>query len=230
MQDGPLPTVLRLSDEAETAINLADPDRARRRSPGGCLIVTGYEGTAADVEARRDGRARSLLARCRWRAARSRTRARRGAPAATAAPYLRDPLLDAGALVETLETATFWSNVAALDAAVTAALTDALTAQGTPPLVLCHISHVYETGASLYFTVLCAQADDPLAQWAQAQGRGQRRDPQQRRDDHPPPRRRHRPPRRPITHEIGPLGVDALRAVKAALDPSGHPQPRRADR
>ena len=28
------------------------------------------------------------------------------------APYLRDSMLDVGVLVETLETATFWSNVA----------------------------------------------------------------------------------------------------------------------
>ena len=40
------------------------------------------------------------------------------------APYLRDALLAAGALCETLETATYWSNIAALKAAVTDALTD----------------------------------------------------------------------------------------------------------
>ena len=28
----------------------------------------------------------------------------------------------------------------------------ALAAQGTPPMVWCHISHVYRDGASLYFT------------------------------------------------------------------------------
>ena len=38
----------------------------------------------------------------------------------------------------------------AADAAVTDALTGALAASGTPALVLCHISHVYPTGASLY--------------------------------------------------------------------------------
>ena len=29
----------------------------------------------------------------------------------------------------------------------------------------CHISHLYPTGASLYFTVLGRQSDDPVAQW-----------------------------------------------------------------
>ena len=39
---------------------------------------------------------------------------------------------------------------------------------GEPALVLCHISHVYETGCSLYFTVAAKEADDPLAQWLAA--------------------------------------------------------------
>ena len=187
-------------------------------SPGGCLAVAGFEGTAADVAARRAAAGAVLAAAGgtdlgagpgeAWRAGRYH------------APYLRDLLLDAGALVETLETATFWSGLEALRAAVSATLTDALTAQGTPPVVLCHISHVYETGASLYFTVLCAQRPDPLAQWAAAKqaataairaagatithhhGVG---------TDH----------RAAYQHEIGPLALEALRAVKRTLDPAG---------
>lgn len=137
-----------------------------------------------------------------------------------AGPYLRDALLDAGAFVETLETATFWSRLDELYQGVRAALTDSLTTQGTPPLVACHISHVYSTGASLYFTVACARLGDPLAQWQHAKtaagdailaaggtithqhGVG---------TDH----REHH------AREVGPLGVDVLRAVKDRLDPSG---------
>src|SRR3954451_22411025 len=51
-----LPTVLRLSDENETALNLADPDAVGSvgsASQGGCLMIVGYEGTPAAVEARR---------------------------------------------------------------------------------------------------------------------------------------------------------------------------------
>ena len=218
VQDGPEPTVLRLSDEAETAVNLADPDAVLGSGPGGCLAIAGYEGTPADVASRREACTAVLAAAGgeplgtapgeAWRTGRYR------------APYLRDPLLDAGALVETLETATFWSNLSQLRAAVTEALTETLSALGTPPVVLCHISHVYETGASLYFTVLCAQADDPIAQWHKAKlaanaairaagaaithhhGVG---------TDH----------RDTYHEEIGPLAVDALRAVKTALDPAG---------
>ncbi|HEY2271890.1 MAG TPA: FAD-linked oxidase C-terminal domain-containing protein, partial [Jatrophihabitantaceae bacterium] len=211
------PTVLRLSDEAETAVNLADPDAVLGSGPGGCLAVVGFEGAAADVSSRREACDEALAAAGgeplgrepgeAWRTGRYR------------APYLRDPLLDAGAFVETLETATFWSKLSDLRVAVTTALTDALRDAGTPPVVLCHISHVYETGASLYFTVLCAQADDPIAQWAKAKfaanaairgvgatithhhGVG---------TDH----------RAAYHEEIGPLALDVLRAAKTALDPA----------
>src|SRR3954471_1150670 len=48
-----LPTVLRLSDESETAINLADPEAVGGGSAGGCLMIAGYEGTPAAVTAGR---------------------------------------------------------------------------------------------------------------------------------------------------------------------------------
>ena len=217
-QDGPLPTVLRLSDEAETALNLARPAQVGSDTgSGGCLAVTGYEGTSDDVRTRREAVTRLLRDRGAaeepgagesWEHGRYR------------GPYLRDALLDAGALVETLETVTFWSRIPALYEAVSGALRESLTAQGTPPVVLCHVSHVYATGASLYFTVASAQAEDPVAQWLTAKaaasdailatggsithhhGVG---------TDH----------RDWYGREIGPLGVDVLRAVKATLDPAG---------
>ncbi|HEY2768953.1 MAG TPA: FAD-binding oxidoreductase [Solirubrobacteraceae bacterium] len=218
LQDGPTPTVLRLSDEAETALNLARPDEVGSGGEdGGCLAIVGYEGSAATVESTRAG-ATEILAGAggtvvpdageHW--ARERFRG----------PYLRDALLGEGALVETLETVAFWSALDGLYARVTGALRESLTAQGTPPVVLCHISHVYPTGASLYFTVACAQLPDPLAQWQRAKaaasdailaaggsithhhGVGR---------DHV----------RWYEQEIGPIGVAALRAVKGALDPAG---------
>ncbi len=70
-QDGPLPTVLRLSDEAETAINLADPN-VLGGGPGGCLAVTGFEGTGR--RCREPARRGLRRAQCRGRhAARHRT-------------------------------------------------------------------------------------------------------------------------------------------------------------
>jgi alkyldihydroxyacetonephosphate synthase len=217
-QDGPLPTVVRLSDEAETAINLARPgELAEESDRGGCLAIIGYEGRLEDVERRRAEATRVLeLAGAqpeadageRWEHERFRL------------PYLRDALLGAGALVETLETATFWSSLEMLYDAVARALGESLTAQGSPPFLLCHISHVYAAGASLYFTVGCAQLEEPVAQWSAAKtaasqaivaaggsishhhGIGR---------DH----------RDWLQDEVGELGVEVLRAMKARLDPAG---------
>jgi alkyldihydroxyacetonephosphate synthase len=217
-QDGPLPTVLRLSDEVETALNLARPAEAGQgQSAGGCLAIVGYEGSEAGVARRRDA-VSSHLAHAGAQpvdgAGEAWTRDR------YAGPYLRDALLDAGALVETLETVTFWSSLTALYSAVSTALRESLTALGTPPVVMCHVSHVYPAGASLYFTVGCAQLKDPQAQWRRAKvaasdailaaggsithhhGVG---------IDH----------REWYEREVGAVATQALRAVKATLDPAG---------
>ena len=212
-QAGLLPTVLRLSDETETAINLATPAELGGESAGGCLMVTGYEGTAEAVQARRTA-CTALLG--------SLGGTGLGEDAAWASgrfdgPYLRDSLLDVGVLVETLETVTFWSNLDNVYTRVKQALTGAL---GEASLVLCHISHVYETGASLYFTVAAKQTDDPVGQWRAAKAAA---------SDamvhhgasithHHAVGQDHKPW---LAEEIGPVGVEILRAVKERLDPTG---------
>ena len=210
-QDGPLPTVLRLSDEAETAVNLADPDVLGGGS-GGVLAIVGFDGpynqATAAVLAEAGGENLGEGPGETWRVGRYR------------APYLRDPLLDEGALVETLETAAFWSRVPALKAAVTGALVSSLTEQGTPPLILCHVSHVYETGASLYFTVISAQTDDPVAQWRTAKHAASQAiaDAGGTISHHHGVGTDHRDA---YAAEVGPLATEALQAVKRVLDPDG---------
>ena len=44
-----------------------------------------------------------------------------------------------------------------------------LAERGTEPLVMCHISHLYESGASLYFTMIARQQDGrEIEQWQAA--------------------------------------------------------------
>ena len=212
------PTVLRLSDEAETALNLARPDEVGagdQGGEGGCLLICGVEGDRDSV-ARRRAEVVAALAEHgglslgdapgeSWRAGRFK------------GPYLRDAMLDVGVLVETLETATSWSNADRTYHAVRAALTERLP---EPTLVLCHVSHVYETGCSLYFTVATRAGDRPVESWLAAKAAAL--------DaivacgatithhhaigtDH----------RAWLPAEIGDLGVRVLRAVKAELDPAG---------
>lgn len=207
-----LPTVLRLSDEAETSINLANPAEVGGSTEGGCLMVVGYEGTPEAVAARRTAVTAVLTSAGGvssgedegWSSGRFH------------GPYLRDQLLDVGVLVETLETVAFWSRLRQTYDAVKGALAEALPGS----LVLCHISHVYETGASLYFTVAAPETDDPITQWREAKAKA---------SDaiiasgasithHHAVGRDHQPW---LAAEIGPLGIEMLQAVKRALDPTG---------
>jgi alkyldihydroxyacetonephosphate synthase len=215
-QAGDSPTVLRLSDENETAINLADPAAVGGDSAGGVLLVAGFEGDPVRVDAERA----TVSARL---AAAGGTALGEGPGQAWLrgrfhGPYLRDSMLDLGVLVETLETAAFWSGLPALHASVAGALLDAL--DGDSPLVLCHISHVYATGASLYFTVAARQRGDGLAQWAAAKAAASDviRAEGATITHHHGVGRDHRPW---LAEEVGPVGVEVLRAVKERLDPHG---------
>src|SRR4029077_3185380 len=67
-----------------------------------------------------------------------------------------------GVLVETLETASYWSRLRPVYDAVSAALRGSL---GDSAIVLCHLSHVYEAEASRYFSVATAEGQDPLGRW-----------------------------------------------------------------
>jgi alkyldihydroxyacetonephosphate synthase len=151
LQDGAAPHLVRLSDEAETTL-LANTS--------GALLITGLEGTTADVARDRAGLA----------AIGAGARALGPEPAARwyetryDAPYLRDALLERGVLADSLETATLWSNAETVHRAVRDALRAALDPAGRA-LVLCHVSHAYATGASLYFTFVAPGGGDALERW-----------------------------------------------------------------
>ncbi len=223
-----LPDVARLSDENETRMSLALAGSGgikgrlgraylgARGYAGGCLAILGFEGTRSEVNFRR-GRALQLVRRCgglpvgsspgeAWRKGRF------------GAPYLRDELLEQGVMVETLETATQWSNLGELHRLVSSAIASSL---GEPCLVMCHVSHVYESGASLYFTFMAPQREGAeIEQW---------RDVKRAASDaivsgggtithHHAVGRDHAPW---MGAEIGEEGLRVLRAAKAELDPAG---------
>ena len=175
-QEHALPDVARLSDEAETRMSLALAGGGglkgrlgrlylgARGYGGGCLAILGFEGSAGDVAARR---ARALeLARRSGALRVGRSPGNAWLAGRFGAPYLRDDLLTQGVMVETLETAAQFSQLLDLHRRVRDAIAEALAGCGTPGVVMCHVSHIYETGASLYFTFLARQLeDDPIGQW-----------------------------------------------------------------
>ncbi|MDQ4212717.1 FAD-binding oxidoreductase [Microbacterium capsulatum] len=216
VQHGGGPTVIRLSDEAETGVSLAQVGRIGRALAKGASAVTVFEGD--DAEERRS-RTASILAAAGGSSS-GPDAAGDWAETRFDGPYLRDALLDAGVFCETLETATTWTNLNRLRAAVTDALRSGLAAAGAKSFVMCHVSHVYPTGASLYFTVLAGIKSDPLAVWEAVKHRA---------GDaivaaggtithHHAIGRDHAPW---LVDEIGETGIRILRAVKRELDPQG---------
>ena len=238
VQEGLQVTMLRLSDPEETrfyrAFSTAGASQGVRsrlearylRSRGfdqhACALIAGFEGDHAEVtNAQRRFRhiasaERALSAGAgpgsRWLQARFH------------GPYLRDPLMDRGVGVDTLETATSWHNLGLLYTSVRSALVDAIKSTlpraDAKPIVMCHISHSYTDGASLYFTYIFPRAlDHEIEQWRSIKraatdaiitnggalshhhGVG---------EDHLPW----------MAREKGALGVDILWAIKVALDPN----------
>ncbi|MCS7182629.1 MAG: hypothetical protein NZ869_05915 [Thermoanaerobaculum sp.] len=73
-------------------------------------------------------------------------------------PYLRDAFLSLGFGVDTCKTAAPWSAWARLCEGVHRALTSRAQAMGVRVWTLCHLSHAYGDGASLYFFGPCADS------------------------------------------------------------------------
>jgi alkyldihydroxyacetonephosphate synthase len=231
--------MLRLSDAEETRFYrafgsvgkrpslsdwIAKQVLATRKFTGeACALIASFEGDKASVRssckrfseiAKRHG-AMSLGAGpgARWRHGRFH------------GPYLRDPMLDRGLGVDTLETATTWPQVSALYEAVRKALQTAILETvprpGARGVVLCHLSHSYPDGASLYFTYIFPRAlDREIAQWqtikraatdAIAANGGTISHHHGVGEDHLPW----------MAQEKGELGVEVLRAIKRTLDPKG---------
>src|SRR5260221_1653823 len=238
MAQGPgLPDVVGVSDEEETqgSLALSGPRGLagrlfggylglRRRRDGGLTIV-GFEGDEESVARRRALAVREL---------RSGGAAYLGQAAGRSleygryqGPYLRDTLMEMGAMVETLETSHTWSRLGELHEAVAAAIHGSLASQGTPGLVFCHLSHAYPDGASLYFTFIArSRHGEEIAQWRRVKRAA---------SDaivacgatithHHAVGRDHAPY---MEAEVGRTGLDVLRAVKDQLDPSGIMNPEK---
>ncbi|UNK72409.1 FAD-binding oxidoreductase [Microbacterium sp. H1-D42] len=215
-QQGGGPTVIRLSDEAETAVSLAQVGKIGKALAKGASAITVYEGD--DIPARR-ARTTALL-RAAGGTSSGEGAAEDWLEGRFDGPYLRDSLLDAGVFCETLETATTWSNLAELRAAVEDALRTGFSDAGAKSYVMCHVSHVYPTGASLYFTVLAGVRGDQLAAWEPVKARA---------NDailaaggtishHHAVGRDHAPW---LAEEIGDTGIRILTAIKREIDPTG---------
>ena len=78
-------------------------------------------------------------------------------------PYIRDFLLDRGALADVSETAAPWSQLESLSTGVIARAGKAFEQIGVKGYIMCHLAHSYHSGACLYFTFAFRPADETRA-------------------------------------------------------------------
>jgi alkyldihydroxyacetonephosphate synthase len=178
------PSVTRVSDSYESAFSFAtrkDPtivDRLKSRAlttylkrrrgfdvDAMCLSFIGYEGTERHVAAQRKAVGRIV--------------GRHGGLCIGASPgelydqkkfdtpYIRDFLLDRGALADVSETSAPWSRLSTLYDTVMSAAHGAFDELGVRGYIMCHLSHSYHAGACLYFTFgfKPSTQDESLAQY-----------------------------------------------------------------
>jgi alkyldihydroxyacetonephosphate synthase len=178
-QAGLFPANCRLIDPVEAALTGAgDGDDA--------LLLLSFESADHDVRTSID-RALQICAqhRGRWEAVdgsgpqaddgRSPAAASTWRNAFLRAPYLRDTLVAAGVISETFETAITWERFDALHERVLAAARAAVEAatgaecgsQRGQAHVTCRFTHVYPDGPALYYTVLApGRRGEEVEQWA----------------------------------------------------------------
>jgi len=240
VREGYTPSLARLSDESETELMFA----AKRPS-------TGIEGLIQSpvkrlLKARGYGQPAALVVA--FEGPRSLTRElRRGAMAIFKkhrafdlgtgpgeawkesrydVPYLRDFMMGYGAIADSFETAAVWSNLMPLYEASRAKLRQVVReVTGFEGYIGSHISHLYETGACLYYTICtrCREGSTPeeaIEQYAEIKrvvteafvsGGGAL-------SHHHGVGYEHRPW---LDRELSPRGVESLRQLKKALDPDG---------
>ncbi len=227
-------TMLRLSDATESAIalliGLGHAGGAAsvikryldwRGVGAGCLLLAGAAGS--ERERRRAFAAARPHRRRHGAVSLGRGAGRRWLADRFRHPYLRDGLLDAGYATESLETAAPWSQVAPLRRRMIETLAGALAAEGERVVVLCHLSHPYLDGASLYFTCFFRVPPDPaaaVARWATLKRAANARlvELGATLSHHHGVGSWHAPW---LPAEIGAGGVRTLAAAAAALDPAG---------
>jgi alkyldihydroxyacetonephosphate synthase len=237
------PAIVRLSDAAETAAYAALNHKHQGLrglaggllerylkvqgyglTSGGALMLLGFDGTADWVA----GQWARALEICNDHYGRPLGRAMGQAWMRDryAQPYLRDALLDRGIMVDTLETATTWSNLTHLYESMITAMRGVISVtNGGSGYVMTHICHTYEHGASLCPTFLVSQVHDPDPLVKQEQWQVVK----QATTDailaaggtlthHHGIGRDHAPW---LREEVGPLGVESLEALKHTFDPTG---------
>ncbi len=175
------PSVTRVSDARETAFSFATRKQSRGLQSlkssalrkvltrkgwdlsSMCLSFIGYEGAGVHVAAQR-------------KAVRSIVKEHGGLGIGKGpgeiydqkkfdTPYIRDFLLDRGAVADVSETSAAWSELLPLYRHTVRAAERAFDRIGVQGWIMCHLSHSYHCGACLYFTFAFQHGADAIGQY-----------------------------------------------------------------
>ncbi len=231
-----VPSMVRLQDSGETelAMHMKAPKKGleglitkgvkrylkSKNYTAPCLMVVGFEGTLEAIE-----HARKMAFEI--------MKKHGGFPLGTSVgktfqkskfdmPYLRDYVMDYAVMCDVSETSATWTNILPVYRGTLKAIKDKFQSDNAGAgYVGCHISHTYETGACLYFTYAASQVpgkeleqyysykkiitDEIMRLGATL-------------THHHAVGYEHMPW---MKQEVGATGLEALRALKAKLDPKG---------
>lgn len=224
-------SMLRLSNPLETLTNLVLAGhktavgaleqylRWRGAGVGKCMLIMGITGSRKQVRSSKSqafgvikefaGIPTGTILGKKWAEGRFR------------APYLRESLWRRGFMVDTVESATNWSQIDRLIAAVEGSLAQTMTELGESVHAFTHLSHVYPQGSSCYTTFVFRTADtyeETLWRWrkmkaavcqAVIQADGTISHQHGVGKDH----------RDYLVHEKQPVGMGILQALVAKVDP-----------
>jgi alkyldihydroxyacetonephosphate synthase len=238
-----VPAMMRLNDPDKTALSLAfrPPSSSFSKIAGDllkgymrikkfvpsrvCLMLTAFEGSHAAVS-RQLRQAEAIYRKCG--AISLGVRAGKSFEATKYDfPYIRDFLLDRDVTTDVSETSTVWSNILPLYRDTLEILRAAMSEDGTRPWAGCHISHTYQSGASVYFTFgFRQQPGQEIKQYLRV-----KRAVQQSFIDHGATLSHHHAVGTEhlpwLAADISPLGVRAIAAIKRELDPGNIMNPGR---
>ncbi|MBZ2196942.1 FAD-binding oxidoreductase [Occultella gossypii] len=162
------PTITRVSDANETTFSLATRKASkgisgkvgeglfevlRRRGwdlEKVCLSYIGYEGGTAKIRAEKSVVGKIIGKHGGIRLGRGPGSLYDQKKFDT--PYIRDFLLDRGAIGDVSETAAPWSKLGQVYTTTVRAARAKFAELGVPGFIMCHLSHSYHSGACLYFT------------------------------------------------------------------------------
>lgn len=237
------PAMVRLNDADKTALSVAfKPAASKMRRavsgvfkgylrakgfdlPRACLMLSAFEGGRDDVTD--DFRRVSAIYRKFGGVSLGTSGGKSFEATKYDFPHIRDYLLEHDVTTDVSETATVWSNMMPLYRATTGAIRAGILESGVPAWTGCHVSHTYESGASLYFTFgFTQQAGREMEQYLRVKKAAQQSfmDCGATLSHHHAVGTEHLPW---LAADISPIGVKAVAALKRGLDPGNIMNPGR---